>query len=195
MSILKSDKYEKKVESELTLNNYSGHYGNLIVAILLFLILFLTIIYPGLYHKNLFWTFIEFYKHEYIFQLLGLLGMIGLFSYSMAQFLILPFKITFPEECIHIYSLHSKGSCVIRWENLTEFRFIERVRSRYQVTREYMQIVIASDQYSTKILGSLGPTFRLLDFFYDNALVKKKVLELYEKKCPQLANSESIDHA
>jgi hypothetical protein len=185
---------KKEVKSELTLNNYSGHYGNLIVAILLFLLLFWIIIYPGLYHKNLFWPFIVLYEHKYIFQFLGLLGMIGLFVYYMAQFFMLPFKITFSEEGICIYSIYPKEPSCIRWEDLTEFRFIKRVRSRYQVTREYMQIVIASDQYSTKILGSLGPTFRLLDFCYDNARVKEKVLELYEKRCPQLVNSESIAH-
>lgn len=190
---------KKQVESELTLTNYTGHYGHLIVAILLFLLIFWMIIYPGFYHKSLFWTFIVLYERKNIFTFLGLLGMIGLFAYSLAQFFMLPFKITFSEEGIRAYSLHTKGSYFIRWEQLTEFRFIKRVYTRYQVEREYMQIVIASHQYSTKFLRSLGPTFPLYDFMYDkanvNTQVRDKVLELFGRKCPQLANSESIHHA
>jgi hypothetical protein len=185
---------KKEVESELTLNNYSGHYGNLINAILLFLLLFWIIIYPGLYHKNLLWPFIVLYEGKYIFQFLGLLGMIGLFVYSMTQFFMLPFKITFSEEGIRIHSIYPKEPPFIKWEALTELRFIKKLRTRYQVTREYMQVVIVSDKHSTKTLGSLGPTFNLVGFTYNNGLARDQILELYKRKCPQLANSESIAH-
>jgi hypothetical protein len=182
----------RKKDNEFALTNYVCHYGNLINASLLFLLISWLIIYPALYHKNLFWPFIVLYERRNFFAFLGELLMIGLFAYSVAQFFIVPFKIIFSEEGIRIFSLHTKGTYFIRWEDLTEFRFINLVRRRYQIETKYMRLVFASNKFSTKILGSLGPTFELGDFKNDNAANVEKILKLYEKKCPQLANSASL---
>lgn len=185
----------RKTDNEFALTNYVGHYGHLIIAGLLFLLISWLIIYPAIYHKNLFWPFVVLYERKNFFAFLGLLVMIGLFAYSVAQFIMLPFKIIFSEEGIRAHSLYPRESSLLKWEDLTEFRFINLVRRRYQVETKYMRVIIMSDKFSTKILGSLGPTFELKDLKNDNAISREKILELYEKKCPQLANPEGLHNA
>ncbi len=185
---------KNQIDGELRLTNYLGKYIQFILLVLGYLFIFLIVIYPGIYNKNLFVTFIELYESKNFFTFLGLIGFIGLSIYTTVQFFTDPFKITFSEEGIQTHSLQKSRSCFIEWKDLNEFRFIKLVRRRYQIETKYMRLVLASNKFSTKILGSLGPTFELGDFKNDNAANVEKILELYEKKCPQLGNSEGLQN-
>jgi hypothetical protein len=176
-----------QVDSEFYLSKYLGHYVYSAYLVLGDLLILWIIVYPGIYSKNLFITFIELYESKDFFTLIGLLGFIGLFVYATVQFFTIPFKITFSEEGIRTYSLSNLKSYLIKWEDLTEFQIIKLVRTRYQVRSEYTQIVIVSDKYSTKTLGSLGPSFGLKDLKHNNVENLNKIMELYKRKCPELA--------
>jgi hypothetical protein len=186
---------KNQVESELYLSKYLGHYIYSAYLILGDMFILWLVAYPALYHRNLFWPFIVLYEQKNFFALIGLLGFIGLFVCATAQFFTIPFKINFSEEGIRAYSLSNLKSYLIKWEDLTEFKVIKLVRTRYQVKSEYTQIVIVSDQYSTKTLGSLGPSFGLKDLRHNNAANIEQILELCKRKYPQLVDAEILHNA
>ncbi len=185
---------KNKLDSELTLTNYASHYVHFAFVILVYLIVLYSFVLPAFYTKNLFWPFTELYATKNYLALLGVLAPIGISAYHTFLLITTPFKIIFSEEGIHIYSLYNLESYFIKWEDLTELQFIKVIKRRYQVETEFMKIVIRSDQYSTKVLGSLGPTFNLKDFKNNNIIIRDQILELYRKECPRLANSESLLH-
>jgi hypothetical protein len=181
-----------KEKIEVVLNGYSGLYISLLINVLGILLVSYLVLTPAFYSGNLFAIFITFYKNKYFFGIIGLLSLILLVCYSVYTTLRNPFKITFSEEGIRIYSLRYPKSKLMKWKDLTEFQLIKRQPKG--ITEILMQIVVVSNKFSTKSLNDLGPRFKVKTLEGSKATNMDRILELYQKNCPQLANVENIQH-